>query len=31
MAANFDRIFDGLYELESGSATVHCRTVAQKY
>ncbi len=31
MAANFDRIFDGLYELGCAWATVHCRTVAQKY
>ena len=31
MAANFDRIFDGLYEIGCAWATVHCRTVTQKY
>lgn len=31
MAANFERIFDAAYELGYGWATVHCRTVVQKY
>jgi tRNA-dihydrouridine synthase B len=31
MATNFDRIFDGLYEIGCAWATVHCRTVTQKY
>jgi nifR3 family TIM-barrel protein len=31
MARNFDRIFDGAYELGYAWATVHCRTVQQKY
>jgi tRNA-dihydrouridine synthase B len=30
-AANFDRIFDAAYDLGYHWATVHCRTVAQKY
>lgn len=29
--ANFERIFNGLYELGYAWATVHCRTVRQKY
>jgi tRNA-dihydrouridine synthase len=31
MAANFERIFDGAYEVGFAWATVHCRTVEQKY
>ncbi|MCP4758065.1 MAG: tRNA-dihydrouridine synthase family protein [Planctomycetes bacterium] len=31
MARNFDCIFDGAYELGYAWATVHCRTVRQKY
>jgi len=31
MAANFDRIFDAVYELGYAWATVHCRTVEQRY
>jgi tRNA-dihydrouridine synthase len=31
MALNFDRIFDGVYELGYAWATVHGRTVEQKY
>ena len=31
MELNFHRIFDGLYELGCAWATVHCRTVEQKY
>ena len=31
MEANFDRIFDGAYESGFLWATVHCRTVEQKY
>jgi len=31
MAASFDRIFDGAYEVGFSWATVHCRTVEQKY
>jgi tRNA-dihydrouridine synthase B len=31
MERNFHRIFDGLYELGCAWATVHCRTVEQKY
>ena len=30
-AANFERIFDAAYELGYAWATVHCRTVKQKY
>jgi tRNA-dihydrouridine synthase B len=30
-AANFQRIFDAAYDLAYDWATVHCRTVAQKY
>ena len=30
-ALNFDRIFDAVYELGYAWATVHCRTVRQKY
>ena len=31
MADNFDRIFDAAYEIGYSWATVHCRTVQQKY
>lgn len=31
MAANFERIFNAAYELGYAWATVHCRTVQQKY
>ncbi len=31
MAANFQRIFDASYEIGYAWATVHCRTVLQKY
>ena len=31
MAANFDRIFDAAYDMDYAWATVHCRTVKQKY
>lgn len=31
MAARFDRIFDAAYDLGYSWATVHCRTVEQKY
>ena len=31
MAANFERIFDASYEMGYAWATVHCRTVEQKY
>ena len=31
MAANFERIFDAAYEMGYAWATVHCRTVEQKY
>ncbi len=31
MTSSFDRIFDGIYELGCSWATVHCRTVQQKY
>ena len=31
MTSSFDRIFDGIYELGCAWATVHCRTVQQKY
>ena len=31
MAANFERIFDAAYEVGYAWATVHCRTVTQKY
>jgi tRNA-dihydrouridine synthase len=31
MAATFDRIFDAAYELGYAWATVHCRTVEQRY
>ena len=31
MAANFERIFDAAYELGYAWATVHCRTVEQRY
>lgn len=31
MAANFERIFDAAYDLGYAWATVHCRTVQQKY
>jgi nifR3 family TIM-barrel protein len=31
MAANFQRIFDAVFELGYAWATVHCRTVQQKY
>lgn len=31
MAANFERIFNAAYELGYAWATVHCRTVKQKY
>ena len=31
MASSFERIFDGIYELGCAWATVHCRTVQQKY
>lgn len=31
MAANFERIFNAAYELNYAWATVHCRTVVQKY
>ncbi|MGI9013767.1 MAG: tRNA dihydrouridine synthase [Phycisphaerales bacterium] len=31
MAASFERIFDAVYEIGYAWATVHCRTVEQKY
>ncbi len=31
MAANFERIFEAVYEIGYAWATVHCRTVQQKY
>ncbi len=31
MTRNFEQIFEGVYELGYGWATVHCRTVQQKY
>lgn len=31
MASNFERIFDAAYEMGYAWATVHCRTVVQKY